>query len=89
VGSRPWQHHLSPPIFDATGDGIHTRTDVYVPKLFRGEAGEVCNPAHRRSLPRRARGHLSRLAHREAPLREHVGHGAGVGAMIPDPTGAA
>jgi hypothetical protein len=37
-----WQHHLSPPIFDATGDGIHTHTDVYVPKLFRGEAGEVC-----------------------------------------------
>src|SRR5262247_3326577 len=41
AGVVHWQHHLSPPVFDLTGEAVRTRTDVYVPNLVRGAGGAV------------------------------------------------
>jgi len=88
AGVVHWQHHLSPPVFDLTGEAVRTRTDVYVPNLVRGAGGaaEILHTGGRYhdelvSTPRGWR--IARLR-----FENTWAHGAGVGALIPDPTRA-
>ena len=81
-----WQHHLSPPIFDAMGGAVRTHTDVYVPNLFRDERGavQILHTGGRYHDELVATPGGWRIARRR--FENTWAHGAGVGAMIPDPT---